>query len=181
MPRSGGVYTRWSKESGRELRMTPQQRKRGMAPQAIELPKVDIAPDAVNVLEGSTFMVSDVRGDVQESTVAGFFHDDTRYLSRFVLTVDGAKLDPLTADNINYYSAAFYLTNPELPELKQRSFSVRRARFIGDGLTEEIWIKNHLDTPVRLRAQLLCAVDFADLFEVKSMDVEKQGTLRTTM
>jgi len=180
MPRSGGVYTRSGKESGRELRMTPQQRKRGMAPQAIELPKVDIAPDAVNVLEGSTFMVSDVRGDVQESTVAGFFHDDTRYLSRFVLTVDGAKLDPLTADNINYYSAAFYLTNPELPQLKQRSFSVRRARFIGDGLTEEIWIKNHLDTPVRLRAQLLCAVDFADLFEVKSMDVEKQGTLRIT-
>ncbi|HLW17813.1 MAG TPA: glycogen debranching N-terminal domain-containing protein [Actinomycetota bacterium] len=158
--------------------MTPTQRKRKMAPRAIELPKVDIAPDAVNVLEGSTFVVSDVRGDVQESTVAGFFHDDTRYLSRFVLTVNDTKLDPLTAGNINYFSAAFYLTNPDMPGLKARSISVRRARFVGDGLTEEIGIKNHLDTTVTLRVRLLCAIDFADLFEVKSMDLEKQGALR---
>jgi hypothetical protein len=121
-----------------------------MAPRAIELPKVDIAPDAVNVLEGSTFLVSDVRGDVQESTVAGLFHDDTRYLSRFVLTVQNQQLDPLTANNINYYSAAFYLTNPELPGLKPRSISVRRARFVGDGLVEEIWVRNHLNTPLKL-------------------------------
>ena len=158
--------------------MTPAQRKRTMIPRAIELPKVDIAPDAVNVLEGSTFVVSDVRGDVQEGTVAGFFHDDTRYLSRFVLTVNDAKLDSLTAGNINYFSAAFYFTNPDMPGLKARSISVQRARFVGDGLTEEIGIKNHLDTPLTLRVRLLCAIDFADLFEVKSMDVEKQGSLR---
>src|SRR5438067_4126657 len=158
--------------------MTPAQRQRKMTARAIELPKVDIAPDAVNVLEGSTFVVSDVRGDVQEATVAGFFHDDTRYLSRFVLTVNDHKLDSLTAGNINYYSAAFYLTNPDMPGLKPRSISVRRSRFAGDGLTEEIWIKNHLDTPVSLQVRLLCAIDFADLFEVKSMDVEKQGALR---
>jgi glycogen debranching enzyme len=148
------------------------------APRSIELPKVDIAPDAVNVLEGSTFVVSDVRGDVQESTVAGFFHDDTRYLSRFVLTVQDQQLDPLTADNINYYSAAFYLTNPELPDLKPRSISVRRARFVGDGLVEEIWVRNHLNTPVQLRLHLSCAIDFADLFEIKSMAVHKEGTIR---
>src|SRR5438876_11953547 len=103
------------------------ERKKSMTPRAIELPKVDIAPDSVNVLEGSTFMVSDARGDVQESTVAGLFHDDTRYLSRFVLTIQDQMLDPLSADNINYYSAAFYLTNPELVGLKARSISVRRA------------------------------------------------------
>jgi len=158
--------------------MARAQRKRTMAPRAIELPKVDIAPDAVNVLEGSTFVVSDVRGDVQNGTAAGFFHDDTRYLSSFVLTVDGQKLDSLTAGNINYFSAAFYLTNPELPGLKPRSISVRRARFVGDGLSEEIWIKNHLAEPIRIAVRLQCAIDFADVFEVKSMDVEKQGNLR---
>jgi len=158
--------------------MTPAQRKRKITARAIELPKVDIAPDAVNVLEGSTFVVSDVRGDVQEGTVAGFFHDDTRYLSTFLLTVDDHPLDSLTAGNINYFSAAFYLTNPGMPGLKARSISVRRARFVGDGLNEEIWVKNHLDAPIRIRVRLQCAIDFADLFEVKSMDVEKQGALR---
>ena len=146
-------------------------------PQAIELPKVDIAPDSVSVLEGSTFVVSDRRGDVQASTVAGFFHDDTRYLSRFVLTINGEKLDPLTAKNVNYFSAAFYLTNPEMPGLKARSISVRRARSVGNGMREEIWIRNHLPEVVHLRVQLSCGVDFADLFEVKSMDVHKEGTL----
>src|SRR5439155_3991406 len=106
------------------------------------------------------------------------FHDDTRYLSQFVLTVDGQKLDSLTAGNINYFSAAFYLTNHDMPGLKPRSISVRRARFVGDGLTEDIWIKNHLDKRIRITVRLHCAIDFADLFEVKSMDVEKQGTLR---
>jgi len=152
--------------------------KKQMTPQAIELPKVDIAPDSVNVLEGSTFMISDVRGDVQEATVAGLFHDDTRYLSRFILTLEGQKLDPLTADNINYYSAAFYLTNPELPGLKPRSISIWRARYVGDGVTEEIWVRNHLNAPVKLRLHLACAIDFADLFEVKTMDIHKEGTIR---
>jgi len=115
---------------------------------------------------------------VQAGTVAGFFHDDTRYLSTFLLTVDDHPLDSLTAGNINYFSAAFYLTNPGMPGLKARSISVRRARFVGDGLNEEIWVKNHLDAPIRIRVRLQCAIDFADLFEVKSMDVEKQGALR---
>ncbi len=158
--------------------MSPAERKRTMTPRAIELPKVDIAPDSVNVLECSTFVVSDVRGDIQELTVAGFFHDDTRYLSCFALTVNGEKLDSLTGGNINYFSAAFYLTNPEMLGLKPRSLSVRRSRFVGDGLTEEIWISNHLDEPITLSVHLKCAIDFADLFEVKSMDVQKQGTLR---
>ena len=152
--------------------------KKRITPRAIELPKVDIAPDSVNVLEGTTFMVSDVRGDVQDSTVAGLFHDDTRYLSRFVLTLEDEKLDSLTADNINYYSAAFYLTNPELPSLKPRSISVERARFVGDGVSEEITVHNHLNKKVKLRLHLACAIDFADLFEVKTMDVHKEGTIR---
>src|SRR5437870_5751865 len=127
------------------------EQKKSMIPRAIELPKVDIAPDSVNVLEGSTFMVSDVRGDVQGHTVAGLFHDDTRYLSTFILTLEGRQLDSLSADNINYYSAAFYLTNPELPGLKPRSISVKCARYVGDGVTEEIWVSNHLNTTVKLR------------------------------
>ncbi|MGZ4142049.1 MAG: amylo-alpha-1,6-glucosidase [Actinomycetota bacterium] len=150
-------------------------RKNPMSPRAIELPAVDIAPDSVNVLEGSTFMVSDGRGDVREQTAAGLFHDDTRYLSRFILTVDGERLDPLSADNIDYFSAAFFLTNLERPGLKARSISVRRSRFVGNGLCEYIRVRSHLNEPVRISLRMSCAVDFADLFEVKSQTIEKAG------
>ncbi|MGZ4190669.1 MAG: glycogen debranching N-terminal domain-containing protein, partial [Actinomycetota bacterium] len=150
-------------------------RKNPMSPRAIELPAVDIAPDSVNVLEGSTFMVSDGRGDVREQTAAGLFHDDTRYLSRFILTVDGERLDPLSADNIDYFSAAFFLTNLGRPGLKARSISVRRSRFVGNGLCEYIRVRSHLNEPVRISLRMSCAVDFADLFEVKSQTIEKAG------
>ena len=42
------------------------------------------------ILEGSTFCISGATGDLDEPT-AGFFSADTRFLSRFVLTVNGAR------------------------------------------------------------------------------------------
>ena len=41
----------------------------------------------LQVLEGSTFMLSDHRGDVMGGSIAGMFHEDTRHLSRFVLRI----------------------------------------------------------------------------------------------
>ena len=42
----------------------------------------------VEIFDGRTFMVSDSCGDVADS-ITGLFHDDTRHLSRFVLTIGG--------------------------------------------------------------------------------------------
>jgi hypothetical protein len=43
----------------------------------------------LQVLEGSTFMLSDHRGDVTGGSIAGMFHENTRHLSRFVLRIGG--------------------------------------------------------------------------------------------
>ena len=43
----------------------------------------------LTILEGSTFCISDDRGDIAEET-SGFFAHDTRFLSRLVLRVGGA-------------------------------------------------------------------------------------------
>src|SRR2546423_15712847 len=69
----------------------------------------DLEFDPVEVLEGSSFMLSDRRGDVNPGSYAGFFHEDTRYLNRFVLSVGGAAPSVLTSGGVDYYSAAFYL------------------------------------------------------------------------
>jgi hypothetical protein len=37
----------------------------------------ELGGDAIQVLEGSTFMISDARGDVPRGAVAGLFHEDT--------------------------------------------------------------------------------------------------------
>ena len=49
----------------------------------------------VTLLDGSTFVVCDERGDLDEVAAAsGFFAADTRFLSRSVLTIDGVRGEP---------------------------------------------------------------------------------------
>ena len=47
--------------------------------------------DTVSILDGSTFAVSDRRGDMEGGVgdERGLFRGDTRFLSRWVLTIDG--------------------------------------------------------------------------------------------
>ena len=47
----------------------------------------------VQILEGNTFVVSDDRGDIEASLTdpTGLFSFDTRFLSRWVLTINGQK------------------------------------------------------------------------------------------
>ena len=87
----------------------------------------------IQVLEGSTFMLSDERGDVQGGSVGGLFHEDTRYLSRFIVTVDGRHPVLLSSGSVEHDSAAFFLTNPELPGVGAGSLSIQRYRFVAVG------------------------------------------------
>jgi hypothetical protein len=74
----------------------------------------ELGADAVAVLEGDTFMYSNAVGDVPSGSIGGLVHEDTRFLGRWELTINNAPLLVLSADTVDYYSAAFFLTNPEL-------------------------------------------------------------------
>jgi glycogen debranching enzyme len=137
--------------------------------------QVDLEIGSIQVLDGSTFMLSDPTGDVREGSVAGLYHEDTRHLHRFVLTVNGAKPVVLTSDDVDYYSAIFFLTNPDLDSLPAKSLTIQRHRFVGDGLRETITVRNHLREAVRVELRISCGADFADLFEVKGKDFRKRG------
>jgi glycogen debranching enzyme len=140
--------------------------------------RADIELGSIQVLEGSTFMVSDARGDVRDGSVAGLYHEDTRHLNRFELTVGGKPPTLLTSSEVDYYSAAFFMTNPELDGLEPKALTVQRHRFVGDGLRETITVRNHTADSVEVELRLACGSDFADLFEVKLAEFVKAG--RTT-
>ena len=67
--------------------------------------------DLVSILDGNTFVVSDTRGDIEASSTdpTGLFSFDTRFLSKWVLTVDGQRLNALSTDDLNYFEARFFL------------------------------------------------------------------------
>ena len=62
-----------------------------------------MARDTISILDGSTFIVSDRRGDVDASPdqPQGLFYRDTRFLSRWRLTVDGRSPDVLSTDEVD--------------------------------------------------------------------------------
>ena len=66
---------------------------------------------SVTILEGSTFCLSDEIGDLDGQT-CGFFAEDTRFLSRFTLTINGVRPLLLSSGKVEYFSAAFYMRNP---------------------------------------------------------------------
>ena len=133
--------------------------------------------DLVQILEGNTFVVSDDRGDIEASRTdpTGLFSADTRFLSTWVLSVNGERLTALSTDDLQYYEARFFLVPGTGTVYVDAKLSVIRRRVVGAGFTEELSILNHADEPVDLDVRIDAAADFADIFEVKDA-LRKKGS-----
>jgi glycogen debranching enzyme len=131
--------------------------------------------DLVQILDGNTFVVSDGRGDIEASLTdpTGLFSFDTRFLSRWVLTVDGQRLNPLSVDDLHYFETRFFLVPGTGTVYVDAKLSVIRQRAVGDGFHEQLTILNHDEEPVDLTVRVEAASDFADLFEVKDALAKK--------
>jgi glycogen debranching enzyme len=134
----------------------------------------------VKILDGNTFVVSDSRGDIEASLTdpTGLFSFDTRFLSQWVLTVDGQRLTPLSTDDLQYFETRFFLVPGTGTVYVDSKLSVIRRRAVGNGFREELTILNHDEKPVDLTIRVDAASDFADLFEVKDA-LKKKGTYST--
>lgn len=124
---------------------------------------------ALTILEGSTFCVSDELGDV-DGLSAGFFTHDTRFLSRFLLRINGARPLLLSSGRVEYFSAAFYLRNPVAGGLPGDAVSVARTRFVSRALQDHVVLTNETMEPVELSVELAFAADFADIITIKQHD-----------
>jgi glycogen debranching enzyme len=136
-----------------------------------------INSDTVSVLEGNTFVVGRRNGDVDAGPGEphGLFHRDTRHLSRWLLTIDGQTLGPLSTDDTKSFSAHFFLVPGTGSEYTDATLSVIRRRVVGDGFFEELSVLNHGTEPIQPEIAIVVGADFADLFEVKDAKIEKPG------
>src|SRR5260221_10014592 len=123
----------------------------------------------LTIREGSTFCICDDRGGVVLDS-NGLFAQDPRRLSRFVLTVNGARPLLLSSGQIQYYSAAFYLRNPVQVGLEHDVLSIVRSRFVSEAMQERIAIRNESMVEQRFQVALELGSDFADIFAVKDHD-----------
>src|ERR671937_517050 len=132
---------------------------------------------SVTILEGSTFCLSDEVGDLDGQT-SGFFAEDTRFLSRFTLTINGERPLLLSSGKVEYFSAAFYMRNPLAGGLEQDVLSVERRRFIGEAMQDVIVVENEGMEPASFVVGLEFGNDFADIFAVKNHDFALGDPLR---
>ena len=136
----------------------------------------------IKILDGNTFVVSDDRGDIEASSTdpTGLFSFDTRFLSRWVLTVNGERLNALSTDDLQYFEARFFLVPGTGTVYVDSNLSVIRRRVVAHGFHEGLEILNHRSEPVDLVVRIEAASDFADLFEVKDA-LQKKGTCEQTV
>ena len=130
----------------------------------------------LSALDGSTFVVSDRVGDVrdEEGRGHGFFSQDTRFLSQWVLRVGEQPLEVLGLHQQEHFAAQFFLTPRVGPETEAPCSIVRR-RLIDHVWMEEISVINHRHESTTLEVALELDTDFADLLEVKDGAIETRA------
>ena len=135
-----------------------------------------MAEKTVSILEGNTFVVSDLAGNIDATPVEphGLFAWDTRFLSRWILTIDGQPLQTLSRDDLDYFSAQFFLVPGTGTVYVDADLSVMRKRSAGNGFREKLLVRNEKSEARDIELRLEAAADFADLFEVKDA-LSKKG------
>jgi glycogen debranching enzyme len=138
-----------------------------MGPWTPEREPVTTAGGAVTLVEGSSFCISAPSGDLGAPGPHGVFFRDTRILSRWDLRIDGELPEPLAAMTPDPYRATFLGRVPRRSGRSDTNLLVQRERRVGNGLREELVIRNPAGEPTACTATVAVDADFADLFEVK--------------
>jgi glycogen debranching enzyme len=144
------------------------------------------APRSHVLKEADSFAVLDQFGDIQANGPApeGLFFEDTRYLSRLVLSID--RLRPLllssavTEDNAMLSTD---LTNPDLFEgdrlrIMRDTVHILRSTVLGEcEMFVRLELHNFGATPARFQLGLDFDADYADLFEVRGAVRRQRGKI----
>ncbi len=133
-------------------------------------------PHDVTLVDGRTFAISDVAGDMWDAT-HGLMHDDLRHLSEFTVRTPGRETEILTGTAVSPFSGAFVQRLRFGHEPEGDALLMVRRRWIGDGLREDIELVNPTGTAVAVDVSLRIGADFAHLFDVKSGHGAEPGML----
>jgi glycogen debranching enzyme len=103
----------------------------------------------------------------------GLYYHDTQYLSGYALRVNGSRPILLSANTEQNYVATFQLMHSEGAVLGTArhaadTLSIRRTRFLADGLRERIGVLNANAHPIDVVVELEFEAAFRDMFAVRA-------------
>ncbi len=129
--------------------------------------RLDSTANVVTLVDESTFAISGSSGDMAAGAAQGLFFRDTRILSRLEVLVNGSRTEPLAAITDDPFSATFVSRCLPAPGRADSTLMVFRSRYVGQGMREDLTIRNFADEPALCTIEVFVGSDFADLFAVK--------------
>jgi glycogen debranching enzyme len=121
----------------------------------------------VTLLEETTFCISDASGDIVPGGAQGLFFRDTRFISRLELRLDGELPEAVAVQPNDPFRCTFLGRRPPGPLRADSTLLIIRRRYVGNGMRDDITLRNLGHEPTSAHLTVAVASDFADLFEVK--------------
>lgn len=146
------------------------------------------ADDRTRVLKyGETFGVFDRHGDIQPlgNGEQGLYHEGTRFLSHFELTVNERR--PLLLNStvkLDNSLLVVDLTTPDIAEnhrllIRKSTLHIFRSKLLYQGVHyEQLRLRNYDSEPIDFRLRLHFGADYTDIFEVRGVERTRRGRLR---
>ncbi|MGZ4596366.1 MAG: amylo-alpha-1,6-glucosidase [Actinomycetes bacterium] len=129
----------------------------------------------VTLVEGAAFCVGGLTGDIAPELPGGLFFRDTRVLSRWQLLVDDQPPEALATVPAEPFATTFVGRAMPRAGRADSTLLVLRHRYVGNGMREDLVLRNLSGQPAACTLTLTVDADFADLFEVKESRVRVRG------
>ncbi|MGF1590843.1 MAG: glycogen debranching N-terminal domain-containing protein [Pleurocapsa sp.] len=135
------------------------------------------------------FLVTDTLGNIpgclpgEASSSVGLFCQDTRFLSRLELQIEGQSPILLSSNAGRGFALSILCANPYLEEqqIGAETIGIEREIVVNGGLFEELGITNYSTSPVSFELSLSFDADFVDLFEIRGWERKQRGKLLRLM
>jgi glycogen debranching enzyme len=137
----------------------------------------------LTLIDGKTFLSTTIAGDIMPPGApdAGFFHDDTRFLSRLELRVDGYRTVVLCSSTEQTFASQIELTTGksttrETYEIPENTVHIRREQLLAsDVLYDNFSFENFNFNELELAVELAYEADFMDVFQVRGVARQRLG------
>lgn len=131
------------------------------------------------------FLVTDTLGNIpgclpgEVTTSVGLFCQDTRFLSRLELQIDGQLPILLSSNASRGFAMSILCANPHLEnrQIGAETIGIEREIVINGGLFEQLAITNYSTSPISFELSLSFDADFVDLFEIRGWERKQHGKL----
>jgi len=131
---------------------------------------------SITLVEGASFSISSSSGDIEASGAQGVFFEDTRFVSIWRVRLDEEELQNLAVITSHPFAATFASRGRPRQGQSDSTVFVERIRYVGNGMREDIIIRNLGREPTSCSIAFELDADFAHLFEVKENRVQLRGS-----